>query len=413
MQATLPLLRNAMKTFEMIKLVFLNTMQNKFKVLLTSLGIIVGTATIVLVVAIGEGAKQEAEAQYSGLSADTIYINPDYSQAAANGFDFSKTEKLDYDLMMKIKDENPFINKICIKTDFSKEMRYKTLKEYVMLAGVSDDFQEVFSLVIGDGASFSESDFEDGEKVLILGYTIAEKFFGDASSAVGARVKLGDDTFKVIGVTQRNADGLQGMNYDNTVYMPYQTVIKNKMGGDYLVPQIIAKTDNIKNVKKSMQIVQGSLNYYMQSPKSYIIEDAGSRIDTATKSARTMSMLLISVALIVLTVGGIGIMNVLFVTVKERTKEIGVLKALGSKNSGILLQFLTESVFIGIFGGITGLLVSAVALYFMPYTGMATAPSVQGFVLAFVFAVLTSAAFGFYPAYQASRLKPVDALAYE
>ncbi|MEG2843039.1 MAG: FtsX-like permease family protein, partial [Ruthenibacterium sp.] len=152
---------------------------------------------------------------------------------------------------------------------------------------------------------------------------------------------------------------------------------------------------------------------YLENSSFYVVEDAGSRIDTATKSARTMSMLLISVALIVLTVGGIGIMNVLFVTIKERTREIGVLKALGCPAKEILMQFLLESVFIGVIGGVAGIMVSGIGLWLMQYFEMPLAPSLQGVCIAFLFAVFTSAAFGFYPAYQASRLKPVDALSYE
>ncbi|MEG1745094.1 MAG: FtsX-like permease family protein, partial [Ruthenibacterium sp.] len=193
----------------------------------------------------------------------------------------------------------------------------------------------------------------------------------------------------------------------------YKTMLQHKMNTDYSVPQITAKVNSLKNVKKAMQRIQSSLDYYMEHSASYVVEDAGSRIESATKSARTMSMLLVSVAMIVLTVGGIGIMNVLFVTIKERTREIGVLKALGSPAKDILLQFLLESVSIGVIGGILGILVSGIGLWLMQYSDMPLAPSVQGAGIAFLFAVLTSAVFGFYPAYKASQLKPVDALSYE
>lgn len=159
--------------------------------------------------------------------------------------------------------------------------------------------------------------------------------------------------------------------------------------------------------------MQSSLDYFLENSSVYTVEDAGNRIETATKSACTMSMLLVSVALIVLTLGGIGIMNVLFVTVKERTKEIGILKALGSPAKDILIQFLLESVSIGVVGGIVGVAVSGVGLWLMQYSTMPVAPSVQGMCVAFLFAVLTSAVFGFYPAYKASQLKPVEALSYE
>lgn len=401
-----------MKISELLRLVRINTMQNKFKVLLTSLGIIVGTATIVLVIAIGQGAKDDAEAQYSYLSADTIYINLDYTQMNG-GFDTKSIEKLTPDLMEKIKDENPYLNSICIRNDNYLEVRAGKNTDYNNVSGVSDGYTKVFSLDFFDGSDFAEEDFEDGENVAVIGYSLAEKLFGDAGLATGQHIKIGESRFKIIGVLARNEDGLQGMNHDSTIYIPYETMLKNKMNSEYSTPQITAKVNAVKNVKIAMQYMQGSLDYNLENSRTYKIEDAGSRIETATKSARTMSMLLVSVALIVLTVGGIGIMNVLFVTIKERTKEIGILKALGSPSKDILVQFLLESVSIGVIGGIIGILVSLIGLWLMTYSDMPIASSPQGVIIAFIFAVLTSAVFGFYPAYKASKLKPVDALSYE
>lgn len=401
-----------MRIRELLRLVRINTLQNKGKVLLTSLGIIVGTATIVLVIAIGQGAKNDAEAQYSSLSADTVYINLDYKKMDGS-FDTQSIEKLDEALMENIRAENPYLKSVCIRADNMQEVRAGKTKEYASVAGVSDAYSRVFSLEFADGTDFAEEDFENAESVAVIGFGLAEKYFGDAMAAVGQRVKIGETRLTIIGVLARNEDGLQGMNHDSTLYLPYKTMVENKLITEYTVPQITAKVDTLKHVKKAMQRMQGSLDYYMENSSYYTVEDAGSRIETATKSARTMSALLISVALIVLTVGGIGIMNVLFVTIKERTKEIGVLKALGSPARDILLQFLMESVSIGVVGGVVGILVSGVGLWLMQYSDMPLAPSVQGVCIAFVFAVLTSAVFGFYPAYQASRLTPVDALSYE
>lgn len=401
-----------MKKSELIRLVWINTLQNKFKVLLTSLGIIVGTATIVLVIAIGQGAKNDAEEQYSGLSADTLFINLDYKQLNGN-FDTSKLEKLDKSLMEHIFEENFHLKSICLRNEMMQEVRAGKVKEYASIAGVTENYSDVFSLEFAEGNDFTQADFEDEAKVAVIGFGLAEKYFGDAGQAVGQRIKVGDVSLEIIGVLARNGDGLQGVMHDSTIYLPYETMLKNKLDDEFSLPQITAKVNSIKDVKKAMQQMRGTMDYYMASSSSYAVEDAGSRIESATRSARTMSMLLVSVALIVLTVGGIGIMNVLFVTIKERTKEIGVWKALGSPDKDILVQFLLESLSIGVVGGFIGLLVSGVGLALMRYTDLPIAPSAGAFVIAFIFAILTSGVFGFYPAYKASQLKPVDALSYE
>ena len=160
-----------------------------------------------------------------------------------------------------------------------------------------------------------------------------------------------------------------------------------------------------------MAEIKSTVNYYMNDGDKYLVEDAGSRIEAATESAKTMKLLLISVAAIVFAVGGIGIMNVLFATIRERTKEIGILKALGMKRADILLQFLLESVAIGVFGGAAGAVLSFGAIPLIEkYTDIPVSPSFQGIAAAFIFAVVTGTLFGFYPAYKASKLIPVDAL---
>lgn len=400
-----------MRIGELLRLVRVNTLQNKGRVLLTSLGIIVGTATIVLVTAIGQGAKDEAEAQYSGMSADTIFVNPDYQQL--QDFDTTKLEKLTPELMELIWEENPALTAICLRNENGAKVQLGRTEEYLTVTGVTPDYSRVFSLDFAEGGDFSEEDFDAGRRVAVVGGKIAEKYFGSAQSAVGRKLRIGENWFSIVGVLRPSGDGLQGVDNDNAIYIPWTTMEDCKLGSEGSVPQLTAKVASVQQVDQAMKRVKSTMNYYMDEAHRYKVEDAGSRIEAATRSARTMSMLLVSVAMIVLTVGGIGIMNVLFVTIKDRTREIGVLKALGAQAGVILLQFLLESVSIGAVGGLLGLACSAVGLWALKFTGMPLSPSVQGAAVAFVFALLTSAVFGFYPAWKASCLKPVDALSYE
>lgn len=399
-----------MKLLELIKLVCLNMLQNKFKVLSTSLGIVVGAVTIVLVIAIGQGGEEQAAKHYSGLSADTIYLNPNYEKLGAAP---EKIPKLTPELLKTLLEENPYLTGLYLRNTFYKELQYGKEKEYVNLAGVTQEYSAVSALSFAAGADFSDEDMEDGKPVVILGSRLAKKFFSNENDAVGKKIKIGDKKYTVIGVLARSEEGMQGLSFDDSAILPYVTMEKNDLAGEYSIPQAVGKAAGVERVKAAIKELQSSLNYYLTDGSLYTIEDAGSRIEAATESARNMKNILISVAAIVFVVGGIGIMNVLFVTIRERTGEIGVLKALGSTNGAILLQFLLESVSIGIFSGIVGVLLSTFALQLMGTTDIPLSPSLSGMLAAFAFSVLTSAVFGLYPACKAAGLKPVEALDFQ
>lgn len=401
-----------MKSIELFRIVFINMLQNKFKVILTSLGIIVGTMTIILVIAIGQGAEKEAAAQFSGLSADTIYVNLNYASIGTD-FDFTKLELLTKENLQQVKEESTALSDIYLRLESTKEVVIGKTTEYLTIVGVTEGYSEVSNLKFSMGDDFSIEDFEDGTNIAVIGNKLVEKYFSSADDALGKKITIDDNRYKIVGILEKNEDGLQGMNHDNTIYVPYTSMENNNMIDGMGIPQMVGKAKSLELVKRAMKEIKSSLDYYLNNGNLYVVEDAGSRIEAATESARTMKLLLVSVAVIVFIVGGIGIMNVLFVTIKERTKEIGVLKALGSSQKDIMLQFLLESISIGVFGGVVGIILSIGAMYFMSYTKLAVVSSIEGKVIALMFAVLTSLIFGLYPAYKASQLKPVEALSYE
>lgn len=399
-----------MRFSETLRIVFVNIMQNKFKVLLTSLGIIVGAATIVLVIAIGKGGEDEVMKQFSGLSAETIYVNPDYSKSS---FDSSeKIPKLTVEIMNQIMDESTTLSAIDIRGNSYKESVVNGTKEQMAIAGVTEEYSKVSNLDVAYGENITDIDVEDYTNAAVIGDGLAKKYFMKAEDAIGSTIKVNNRTYIIKGVLERRGDGMQGLNPDETIFIPFSTASQYVFDNNTL-PQVVALASDLSLVKKAMTEIKDTLNYVLEDGSVYKLEDTGSRIKAATKSAKTMNLLLMSVATIVFIVGGIGIMNVLFVSVKERTKEIGILKALGSSKNDIMLQFLLESVIISIFGGGVGILVSHYIMPFMKYTDIPVTPSFNGKIMALLFAVVTGTLFGLYPAYKAAQLKPIEALSYE
>lgn len=392
-----------MRPLELLRLVMVNIVQNKFKVISTSLGVIVGAITIVLVIAIGQGGEKEAAKEYSGLSADTVYVNLNYQNLGAEN---PEIEELTPEILDCMRDENPYLLGMYLRASEFREMNLGKKKENVSVSGVTEDWETISGLKYQQGEGFWE------ERSAVIGGGLYEKHYV-GTNPIGKKIKIGNYRYTISGVLKKSSDGLQGLNADDTVFISYEALKEESQNDEAILYQAVGKATDLKSVKPAMAGLKNTLDYYLENSSMYMVEDAGSRIDAATKSARTMKLLLISVAAIVFVVGGIGIMNVLFVTVKDRTREIGVLMALGSTQGSILVQFLMESVLIGVFSGTAGVCISFFALELMKKSEIPIYPSLQGFVAAFLFSVLTSAVFGFYPAYKASTLHPVDALNYE
>lgn len=400
-----------MRFIEILKTVFINLFQNKAKVLLTSLGIIVGTVTIVMVIAIGKGGEEDVMSQFSGLSAETIYVNPNYDMGF--GFDQDEIPKLTPEIMNQIFDESTTLSGIYIRGNtYNVQTVIGSQKQNIPIVGVTEQYATVSNFNLIHGRDFTVQDMLGKSRAAVIGHGIAEKYFMKAEDAVNAKIKIGNQEYTVIGVLDRTGDGIQGIAPDDSIFIPYYTAMENTFDEETM-PQIVALANHLSLVEKAKFEIKDTLNYLLQDGDMYRISDAGSRIEAAMKSARTLNVLLMSVATIVFIVGGIGIMNVLFVSVKERTKEIGILKALGSSKKDIMLQFLLEAMIMATFGGLVGVLIGSYLMPFMTYTKITVSPSLTGNIVAILFAIGTGTVFGLYPAYKATCLRPVEALSYE
>lgn len=477
-----------MKLSEILRLVWINLIQNKFKVVLTSIGIVVGAATIVMVIAIGRGGQMDVADQFKNLNAGAIDISYEQStdssssnskgssksgstnkssggnseskgnqrdpggfgggqgmpqmpggssgggsqgmpqmpgggmQGGFGGFmaggnnnnDSSKINQekitLSEDDMDDLKTFLPGISDITISYTTKSEVDGGDLDEAesYTIAGVKNNYVSMSNLTMAAGSFIESSNETNKEKVCVLGYSVAKEIFGSVEDAYDSTIYIDNRAYIVNGVISEVGTVSSGISPDDSIFIPYSTGVKYIVGTDAnpTITVIASDVDNVDNVMENIQSVLAE-NY---PNAEFTITDAGSKMEAASESNNTLTTLLIAMAAIVFIVGGIGIMNVLFVSVKERTKEIGILKAIGCTKKDILIEFLLEACFISILGGILGVLLSFGITPIVEYFDVRVELSVAGAVLAVVFAIFTGTVFGFYPALKASKLVPVEAL---
>ena len=396
-----------MSLIEIFRAVFTNILANKFRVFLTALGIIVGSLTIILVIGIGKGSQAAVEEQFAQLNVGTLYV---MSLPTSTSSTVLTTADL-----AAIQEDAPSISDATITVNGKAEISYYNTAYSSSVLGVTDNFKKLSNLKLEYGEFISPEDGKSRRKVVVIGSDLADILFEDTKSeAVGKMITIEKRKYEVVGVLARLGSSMQGVNIDEAVLTPYETATKYILGTQ-VKPRIIALAKDLEHVPTAIEEINSIIKqrYKGKDSSNFVIRDAGSSLAAAQDSAKTMSVLLIAVAAIVLIVGGIGIMNVLFVSIKERTREIGILKAIGSKRRDILLQFLLESIIISTSGGLLGVVLGIIIMPLMKYMDMRVIPSLYGNVLALVFSIATGTFFGYYPAAKAAALRPIDALSYE
>lgn len=440
-----------MKFSEICRLVWLNLVQNKFKVFLTSTGIIVGTATIMLVIAIGTGGKLEVAEQFKNLNAGSIDISYEYN--GSDSFDFRgggdmpgrmgqvmpggnggfegggnpfqdfqgfgnmenqmNTEQivLSEDDVEELENEIEGIADTTISYTTKEDVEGGNLEESTSytIAGVKENYEKVSNLEMAIGEFLTEDNDTYKERTCVLGYSVAKEIFDSVLDAYDSSIYIDNRSYVVNGVLAEVGTVASGISPDEAIFIPYETGIKYLTGKD-VSPTITVVAQEVDQVETIMEQIEAVLAQSYGDNVSFTISDAGSKMEAASQSNETLTLLLMAMAAIVFVVGGIGIMNVLFVSVKERTNEIGILKAIGCDQRDILIEFLLEASSISLVGAILGVLVSLGITPVIESFSVRVELSVWGGLLSLLFGVLTGTIFGFYPAYKASRLIPVVAL---
>ena len=388
---------------------------NKLRSLLTMLGIIIGVAAVIALVSIGNGVKQDIEDSISSLGSNLLVVLPGAPRTpgARSSQGSMKSLKIsDYEAIAKLEG----VKAASPMTNGSYVVIYQNKNWTTSVAGVNSNFQDVNNWTMTSGRFFSDKNVQNRERVAVVGQTVVKNLFAD-EDPVGKEIRVKNIPFRVIGVLKSKGNGTMGNDQDDTVLIPYTTSMERVEGIDYLRRvYVVAKDDGgIDRLQADIEnLLRVRHNIKDTNLDDFNIQNMKSIMETVAQTTGTFTLFLGAVAAISLVVGGIGIMNIMLVSVTERTREIGVRKALGATYSVIVTQFLIEAVVISLMGGFIGLAFGIGASKVIGMvSGMSTIVSVPTIIMSFAFSMAIGLIFGIYPARKAAKLNPIDALHYE
>ena len=388
---------------------------NKLRSLLTMLGIIIGVAAVIALVSIGNGVKQDIEDSISSLGSNLLVVLPGAPRTpgARPSQGSMKSLKIsDYEAIAKLEG----VKAASPMTNGSYVVIYQNKNWTTSDAGVNSNFQDVNNWTMTSGRFFSDKNVQNRERVAVVGQTVVKNLFAD-EDPVGKEIRVKNIPFRVIGVLKSKGNGTMGNDQDDTVLIPYTTSMERVEGIDYLRRvYVVAKDDEgIDRLQADIEnLLRVRHNIKDTNLDDFNIQNMKSIMETVAQTTGTFTLFLGAVAAISLVVGGIGIMNIMLVSVTERTREIGVRKALGATYSVIVTQFLIEAVVISLMGGFIGIAFGIGASKVIGMvSGMSTIVSVPTIIMSFAFSMAIGLIFGIYPARKAAKLNPIDALHYE
>ena len=388
---------------------------NKLRSLLTMLGIIIGVAAVITLVSIGNGVKQDIEDSISSLGSNLLVVLPGAPRTpgARSSQGSMKSLKIsDYEAIAKLEG----VKAASPMTNGSYVVIYQNKNWTTSVAGVNSNFQDVNNWTMTSGRFFSDKNVQNRERVAVVGQTVVKNLFAD-EDPVGKEIRVKNIPFRVIGVLKSKGNGTMGNDQDDTVLIPYTTSMERVEGIDYLrMVYVVAKDDEgIDRLQADIEnLLRVRHNIKDTNLDDFNIQNMKSIMETVAQTTGTFTLFLGAVAAISLVVGGIGIMNIMLVSVTERTREIGVRKALGATYSVIVTQFLIEAVVISLMGGFIGIAFGIGASKVIGMvSGMSTVVSVPTIIMSFAFSMAIGLIFGIYPARKAAKLNPIDALHYE
>ena len=390
---------------------------NKTRTLLTMLGIIIGVASVIAMLAIGEGSKESIRTTISAMGSNMITIRPgadDRGPARGSGGDVQTLTLKNYET---IKEQATLLSYMTPVVNGNGQVINGSNNWPSTIYGVNPEYLNIKVVDLQSGSMFTDVEVQSASKVAVIGQTVVDNVFPDGQEPVGQMIRFNNIPFKVIGVLEEKGENTFGQDQDDVVIAPYTTVQKRILAIDYLnqiMASAVSEDDAPQAVTQVTTILRTQHKLLDNVDDDFTVRSMEELISTFSSTSEMLTILLVAVASISLLIGGIGIMNIMYVSVKERTKEIGLRMAVGAKGSDILMQFLIEAILISITGGVLGVILGLGATVFIEkFLNWPTSVAMYSIIISFAVCALTGIFFGWYPARKASALDPITALRYE
>ena len=400
----------------LVKIATQSIIKNKMRTLLTMLGIIIGVGAVIVMVAIGQGAKAQIQARIDNLGTNLVVITQGASQAGGVSQGAGTSNRLTLADFDALKRESTIFTGVSPVIVAPTQVVGGVGNWRTSVNGVSLDYPTIRAWPVASGRYFDDTDVRAMRKVAVIGKTIADNLFA-GQDAVGQQIRLRDVPFDIIGVLTPKGQTAEGRDQDDVILSPYTTV-QTRLSGRQFITQILGATASKGDIPAAEQEARGILreSHKLASYEAddFTVRDQTELAQAAQGTTQVMTILLAAIASVSLLVGGIGIMNIMLVSVTERTREIGIRMAVGARGSDVLTQFLVEAIVMSVVGGVIGVGVGfAGSLIVQRVTGWGTAIAPQMVLLAIGFSAAVGIFFGFYPARKAAALDPIEALRYE
>lgn len=390
---------------------------NKFRCFLTMLGIIIGVAAVITMLAIGQGSKSSIQSQISSMGANMINVRPGTGQFGGVRQSSSNMQTLKLEDYEAIRDQAEGISAATPELSSSGQAIFGANNTPTTIYGVNPSYLEIRKYTIGEGDMFTEADVKSMAKVCVIGTTVAKNLFTNGEDPVGQTIRFNKIPLKVIGVLTSKGDNTMGMDQDDMIIAPYTTVQKRILAINYIQSIAASATtedDTDRAIASIEEVMRQRHKIGIGQEDDFNVRSQKELISMMSSTTDMMTILLACIAGISLFVGGIGIMNIMYVSVTERTREIGLRMSIGARGIDILLQFLIEAILLSITGGIIGVILGITCSYLVKNILMWPIDiEAYTIILSFVVCSVTGIFFGWYPAKKAANLDPIDALRYE